>query len=287
MSLLSPPLQAFMAIVHNHTVHAAAKTLHITQTAVTQRIRSLERQLKTTLFIRTRRGMDLTPEGEALYHYCQGAQELEGETLAKISGEASEATIQVCLTGPSSIMQSRVIPSCTDLLKKQPNLRLQFDIHDAGDPLKSLRLGNSQFAIIPEENVTRELQSKRLQPEDYVLVCPQAWQHRSLAEIIAQETIIDFNPSDNMTFNYLKHFGLYDQAKHERHYANRTDSIAMMIAAGIGYGVLTAEFSRPYVDAKQLSILNQAQVYQFQHVMVWYERPEPPAYFRAIIDAIN
>lgn len=53
MSLLSPQLKAFMAIIDAKTVHAAASILNITQTAVTQRLRNLEAQLKTTLFIRS------------------------------------------------------------------------------------------------------------------------------------------------------------------------------------------------------------------------------------------
>ena len=63
MSLLSQNLQAFAAIVKQGTVMGAAKELRLTQTGVTQRIRSLEQQLATTLFIRSRKGMKLTSEG--------------------------------------------------------------------------------------------------------------------------------------------------------------------------------------------------------------------------------
>ena len=71
MSLLSPRLIAFLAVAQCKTVHRAADKIHITQTAVTQRIRALEHSLKTTLFIRTRKGMNLTPEGEVLLRYCR------------------------------------------------------------------------------------------------------------------------------------------------------------------------------------------------------------------------
>ncbi|MBY0451706.1 MAG: LysR family transcriptional regulator, partial [Bdellovibrionaceae bacterium] len=60
MSLLSPPLEAFWAITRKGTVQDASKILGITQTGVTQRIRALEKQLKTTLFTRSRKGMKLT-----------------------------------------------------------------------------------------------------------------------------------------------------------------------------------------------------------------------------------
>lgn len=286
MSLLSPPLQAFLAIVQQRTVHGAADSLHMTQTAVTQRIRGLEQRLKTTLFVRSRRGMALTPEGEALLHYCLGAQELEGEVLAKMSGSAQDAVVQVCITGPSSVMHTRVIPSCLDVMRQFPQLLLNFDISDTRDVLKSLRSGRCQFAILPEEALTREVKYKPLQAEVYVLVsCPQ-WKNRRLNEIIKQERIIDFNPSDMMTYQYLKNFHLYEHANHDRHYANRIESIALMIANGMGYGVLTREFIQPYLTSGQLVILNQDKELNYLQVMAWYERPEPPAYFKAIIDAI-
>ena len=91
MSLLSPQLLAFIKIVKHKTVHAAAAEIFLTQTAVTQRIRSLERSLKTTLFIRTKKGMVLTQEGEALLRYCNATIELEEEALSSIKeiGRAS------------------------------------------------------------------------------------------------------------------------------------------------------------------------------------------------------
>lgn len=45
----------------------AARALGSTQPNVTRAMNCLEQQLNTTLFIRTNRGVQLTPEGERLY----------------------------------------------------------------------------------------------------------------------------------------------------------------------------------------------------------------------------
>jgi len=287
MSLLSPPLQAFVAIAKHKTVHSAANTIHLTQTAVTQRIRALEAQLRTTLFTRTRRGMLLTPEGEALLRYCQATQELEGEALAKIQGAAIETTVQMGITGPSSIMRARIIPACLSVMKKFPQLLMHFNINDTAERQKFLKMGNSQFAIIQQEDVAREMESKSLQPEHYVLVCTSAWKKRKLKDIIQTECIVDFDPSDQMTFNYLKHFDLFDQIRHDRHFANRTESIASLLVAGCGYGLLTTEFSKPYLESEQLMVLNAGKIYENKIALAWYSRPEPPAYFSALINTIT
>lgn len=287
MSLLGPQLDAFMAITQFKTVHGAAASLHITQTGVTQRIRTLENKLGTTLFVRTRRGMMLTPEGEALLRYCHATRELEGEALATIQGAGTKTAIRFCITGPTSIMRSRIITQCFPIMKTFPNLLLHFDINDLDSRTRSLRTGASQLAVIQHEHVAPEMEFKLLKPENYVLVCTSAWKHRTLADIIQNERIIDYDPADQMTLDYLKHFDLLEQALHERHFVNRTDLLAMMLIGGFGYGVLALEFSKTYIERNELIVLNNEKIYENSMALAWYDRPAPPPYFSALIDAIN
>lgn len=287
MSLLSPQLITFLAITKHKTVHAAADALHITQTGVTQRVRVLERNLKTTLFIRTRKGMVLTPEGEALLHYCQAAEHLEGLALSKIKHAAIESSIQINISGPSSIMHSRVIPNCLLLTKTFSQLLFNFDISDVEERHKSLHKGLCDFAILQPENIAKEMDYKILNPEKYVLVASYEWKNRSLKTILSEEKIIDYNPQDQMTLNYLKHFDLYQHAQRERHFANRTESIMLMITEGLGYSVLTTEFVEPYIKTKKLIVLNQSKTYENQIALAWFNRPEPPKYFSALINSMT
>lgn len=291
MSLLSPQIKAFKAVANCHTVHAAAKQLSLTQTAVTQRLRSLEAQLKTTLFIRSRRGMHLTCEGEALLRYCNATAELEGQALAVIQGASQQTDIQLTITGPTSMMQARVLPQCFDVMRKYPRLFIQFAITDKQSHEQShvqqLRTGNAQLAVIPPLHTAAEMCSKTLQPEQYVLLCTAEWRQRSLEDIIQHQHIIDFDPSDQMTFQYLQHYDLLAHARHQRYYASRTDALVMLLCQGFGYGVLTKEFAQAYVDEGKLIMLNQGQIYENPLVLAWYDRPEMPGYFSALIEAIQ
>jgi LysR family transcriptional regulator (chromosome initiation inhibitor) len=284
--LLSPQLEAFVAVATQKTVHGAAVDLHITQTAVTQRIRMLENKLSTTLFIRTRRGMMLTPEGEALLRYCQATYELEGEALAIIQGAAKETAIRFCITGPTSIMRARIVRQCFPIMQQFPNLLMHFDINDLDSRVRSLRAGESQLAVIQREDVASEMEHKILAPEHYVLVCTAAWKKRLLPDILKTERIIDYDPLDQMTMNYLRHFNLLELAQHERYFINRTEMMAMMLVAGFGYGILTLEFSKPYIESEELIVLNSGHIYENIMALAWYDRPEPPKYFSALINAI-
>jgi LysR family transcriptional regulator (chromosome initiation inhibitor) len=287
MSLLSPQLEAFIAIAQCKTVHGAANILHITQTAVTQRIRGLEAKLKTTLFIRSRRGMLLTQEGEALIRYCQAARALEGEALATIQGAAIETEINLAITGPTSIMRARIIPKCILILKKFPQLSMRFDIDDIEERQQKLKTGHTDFAIIQKQDVAKEMAFKNLKSEQYILVCCKAWKNRKLRDIITSERIIDFNPHDSMTFNYLKKYELFEGTQHQRHFVNRTESLATMVTAGLGYTTLAKEFAKPYIEDGSLIALNSGKTFDHSYVLAWYARPEPPRYFAAIVSAIE
>ncbi|MBI3556146.1 MAG: LysR family transcriptional regulator [Deltaproteobacteria bacterium] len=286
MSLLSAPLIAFMAIVKEQTVHSAAKTLGLTQTGVTQRIRALEATLSTTLFVRSRRGMMLTSEGQALLRYCQAASDLEGQALSRIQGAAYKSEVRVVITGPTSILRSRVIPQCVPVMKKAPGLLITFDLTDIEHRADALRRGTAQLAILPHHQISREMDSKLLKPERYILVAPKAWRKRPLADVIATERIIDFDPSDQMTLVYLSKFRLAEKARPERHFVNNTESLVELFMAGVGYGVLTAEFAKPHLAGGCLVALNSGAVYENRLALAWYPRPEMPKYFAELVAAV-
>src|SRR4051812_36152895 len=99
MILLSPNLRAFLAVVENSTVSASAKKLGITQTGTTQRIQSLEEDLGVTLFLRSRSGMKLTPEGATLLRHCTYVSELEGRLTSEVRGVGIEHDVDITITG--------------------------------------------------------------------------------------------------------------------------------------------------------------------------------------------
>lgn len=285
MRLLDPQLQAFLAVVKNKTVHGAADDIHITQTGITQRIRTLEKRLSTSLFVRSRRGMILTQEGEALLRYCQQVEQFEGEALSSITGTGTEKVISVSITGPTTIIHSRVAPPCIKVAKKFPHLLLKFDINDGDDCVSSLRRGENQLAIIDHGYLSDEMEYKKLQPELYVLVASPNWKKRNLKEMIKNERIIDFDERDQMTFNYLKQYDLFDIANKDRHFANRTSTLATMVADELGYGVLPLEFAKPYIKNRQLIVINAGKTYEHALTLAWFPRHQQPKYFSALIKA--
>lgn len=284
MSLLSPPLEAFWAVVQKGTVQEASHILGITQTGVTQRIRSLEKQLHTTLFIRSRKGMKLTTEGESLLQYVRMSLENEGMALSKIQKAAFEHTIEIGISGPSSILRSRVIPNLLSQKDKIPKVRFRFDLSDTHQNQEKLKTGRCDIAVLEHHEVTKEMDSRILKPERYKLYVPKAWKRRKLSDIIEGEAIIDFDPSDRMTFNYLEKYRIKAKAQSDRHFANNTDALMSMIEQGLGYSVLSEEFAKKNGEIFDIS---PDQFYDYKIALAWYYRPEMPDYFKTIVKAIS
>ncbi len=287
MSLLNPGIQAFEAIVRQGTVHGAAREIGLSQTGVTQRIRALERALGATLFVRSRKGMRPTAEGEALLRWCQRVGDLEGELLAALHKGAASTAVRVTVTGPSSLMRSRIIPRIGAALDGLPRVVVSFLLDDQDAGLNHLKTGQAQLAVLPRGDVVNELDSKLLEPLRLRLMGPAAWAGRDVAEVIAAERIIDYGEHDDATFAFLRRHGLLAGARRRRHLVNNPDALAGLVADGLGYSVLAEDFAAPLVAQGRLVDLCPDRHVDQEIALAWYPRHEMPDYFRALIDAIG
>ena len=77
--MLRPHLNTFLTVCETGSFNKAANLLYITPSAVLQQIQTLEAELDVTLFIRRRKGVTLTPEGEYLQQ--------KGNTLRQLNNE--------------------------------------------------------------------------------------------------------------------------------------------------------------------------------------------------------
>jgi DNA-binding transcriptional LysR family regulator len=153
-------LKAFEAAARRSSFTAAAKELGLTQAAVSQQIRLLEASLKTTLFRRLRRGVELTSEGAAYLPHIQasfGAIERSTDELFAMRGIET-----VALRSPISFAALWLAPRLGRLQAVKPNLRLELaTIHVPADYASSLpgldiRFGPGPFAGRTSQRLTHE-----------------------------------------------------------------------------------------------------------------------------------
>jgi LysR family transcriptional regulator, low CO2-responsive transcriptional regulator len=90
-------LRSFLRVAEEGSFTRAAEELYVTQPAVTQHVRALERELGVPLFDRTGRGAQLTPAGEALCRYARRSVALLAECRQVIADLESGAAGRLAL----------------------------------------------------------------------------------------------------------------------------------------------------------------------------------------------
>jgi LysR family transcriptional regulator (chromosome initiation inhibitor) len=285
--LLSANIQAFVAIAEGRTVHAAARTLGLTQSAVTSRLQNLERELNTTLFLRSRSGMTLSEAGQSLLLFCRQVMQSQGDVLAKMRASPDSGTTQVTIQAPSSLMRSRFAPALGQLQAEHGNLIFKIIVDDYGRELDSLKSAACDIAVMREQNVPLECDSKRLAQESFEMFVPKRWSRRSWKEILESERFIDFDERDTLTFEWLEHNSLASPKLRERHFANNSDVMVSLVAAGVGFALLTKEFVGCSKYANDLVPAPKAPAYAVKWAAAWYPRPYGSDSWKAIVKALK
>jgi LysR family transcriptional regulator, chromosome initiation inhibitor len=282
----NPVLSTFKKVAQTGSIHATARELGLTQTAVTKRIQAWERDLSSTLFIRSRRGMSLTDDGAALLKYCNASEELEGVFLSRISGKG-RSDVQLTIVGPTSAISTRIVDNIQPLYSKHPHLRLHLRSDDYSNRIDLIRRGEADLSVVPPEEVPNEMDSKVLKPDRYFLVGSPRWKGRRLNDILENERIIDFYENDQTTRNYLKKFDLTSSVKRERIYVNENQALLHLFSKGHGFGTLTDSVARPHIESGELILLNKGQVLEDHLALAWYPRSHMPDYFSDIVRSIK
>lgn len=102
----------------------AASQLYISQSAVSQSIKTLERKLDQTLFIRSTKRVQLTPEGEILLRHIEPAINLIKRGEANLT-ESSSSGGQIRIGASDTICRYFLIPYLERFHKEYPNTHIK------------------------------------------------------------------------------------------------------------------------------------------------------------------
>ena len=82
--MLSTKLQTVLAVAEHKNFTRAAETLSMTQPAVSHHIKQLEQEVGAPLFLRSKTGLLLTPQGEIVVSYTRRMKALNERMLAEL-----------------------------------------------------------------------------------------------------------------------------------------------------------------------------------------------------------
>ncbi len=235
-------LRVFLTVADLASMTAAAKRLRLSQSAVSQAIRQLEESIGAVLIDRERRPLALTAAGAAL-RQRGAALVAEAETLYKAVREQAGGEAQMLRIGMVDSFAATIGPSLIkSLLSSAVHLHVASGLSPGlGDALKARRLDMIVTTDSPEGTAT--LERHRLLAERYVLLLPRALANAhpaaTIEELTARAPLVRFNIDSHIGLTIERYLGDIGVVPPHRLEIDTADSLVAMVAAGIGWALIT------------------------------------------------
>ncbi|MCX6128717.1 MAG: LysR family transcriptional regulator [Proteobacteria bacterium] len=171
-------LRIFLVVYRTRSMTLAAKQLHLTQSGVSQQIKSLEDSLGIILFDRINRKIIPTDEAEQLYAECSKRLDELENTLRQISNQENELQGRVKVAISPSLRETRLIELLSDFSRQHPKVKFDLRIGLASELSHYFEKGSIDFAFADAFVNEANLEFQEIASDPYDLVC-----HASLLEL--------------------------------------------------------------------------------------------------------
>lgn len=230
MNIPSHELHAFHLVAQLLNFSHAAERIHISQSALSQRIQRLEQKLGLTLLIRDKKSIKLTEAGVRLLRYCQAKDHLESEFLSDIISHVNgKLRGHLRVAAYSSILHSVIIPTLAPLLREHTGIHFEFSMHEMNALPGILLRGEADFVLMDHYHHKDNLVTHLLGYEQYVLAQSKCYP--------LVERYLDHDPNDNLTASFFSHQKMTKKS-FMYSYVNDIEGVLLGIILGIGQGVV-------------------------------------------------
>ncbi len=138
-------LLALDAVMQEQNFERAAQRLHITQSAISQRIKQLEQQFAEPLLIRGQ-PLQATALGQKLLAHYRQVRQLELELAGELSPAEPQAPIRVSIAVNADSLATWFLPALAPLLEQHP-IELNLLVDDESRTLDRVREGQAFGAV--------------------------------------------------------------------------------------------------------------------------------------------
>jgi len=231
-------LQALAMIMQEQSFDRAAQQLHITQSAISQRIKQLEQMVAQPVLIRSS-PLQLTALGQLLLGHYQQVVQLERDIWPQVAPEADHDPIRVSMAVNADSLATWFIPALAPLLESG-TLELNLIIQDENWSIERLRHGEVFGAVTTQARAVAGCQSDCLGTMDYVLAASPGFVARYFAEGLTLDALrrapaVGFDARDDMHASFLQlRFGI-SPGEYPCHTVRSSETFVAMALAGVAY----------------------------------------------------
>lgn len=230
-------VKALDAVITEHGFERAAEKLFITQSAISQRIKQLEKYIGQPLLVRENPPR-ATQAGKELLGLYRRTQLLEQEVLPKLTATQDKA-IRISIATNADSLATWLLPALKDLLIS-PSIELNLILGDETKNLQHLKNGSVIGAISTEKKTMLGCTSQHLGDLEYVCVASPHFQQRYFADGMTKESVakapsVAFDQADNMHLNFLQHYFSIPSNTECTHIVRSSEAFVQMAKMGVAY----------------------------------------------------
>lgn len=259
MTLDPVQLATFQAVIEQGSFDAAARALHVTPSAVSQRIKALE-QVVGQVLVRRARPCVPTAAGRPLVRLGGQMALLEDEALDAARGALSgHARTRVAVVVNADSLAGWFLPA----LAAVPDMVFELHTDDEGHTAELLRAGTVMAAVTTERAAVQGCRVQRLGAMRYLAAaapdCHTEWfAGRDLAAAFATAPMIRFNRKDTLQHRFARTVTGRD-IDPPTHFVPASASFTEAIRLGLGWGLVPEDVARSDIAAGRLVELSAGQ----------------------------
>ncbi len=236
----------------------AAQTLHVTQSAVSQAIKSLESQLGVALFYRQGRIVSLTYEGDVLYQHVEKAYHffLSAEKAIDNIRSLDEGTIFIGAS--DTITRLFLIDSIKSFHDKYPKVRISINNRPSPRSVEKLEKGELDLAIInisPEVSYD-DLDLHPLDRLDHVLVSSKPIKGIKHLTDIRELPLVALEKNSTTRKIFESFYQEHGEQLVTAFEFGSFDVIIEAILSGMGIGFVPKRMAAPYIKKGELHLID-------------------------------
>lgn len=232
-------VRTLLAVVDEQSFDAAAAVLHVTPSAVSQRIKALEQRTGRVLLLRTK-PISLTESGQVLVRFARSLAQLEQDALAELGLDSSTRTITIAVNADS--LATWFLPALARL-PEFPAIAFDLQREDQDHTAALLREGLVMAAVTAAPQPVQGCTSVRLGRMRYRAMASPAFIDRWLSAAplpvsLPAAPVILFDRKDDLQDRFLRGLTRRRNFTLVRHHIPASESFVDAVAAGLGWGMV-------------------------------------------------
>jgi LysR family transcriptional regulator (chromosome initiation inhibitor) len=227
-------LATFQAVIAEGSFEAAARALHVTPSAVSQRIKALEQDVGQVLVRRAKPAVP-TEAGQALVRYAGQIALLEREALAAARGALAGSRVRISVVVNADSLHTWFLPALT----RVPDLL--FDLHQDDQEYTAdlLRAGTAMAAVTAQHVAVQGCRVERLGAMRYLAVAAPGFD----AADLATAPVVLLNRKDQLQHRFLAAL-TRRRLDPPIHYVPAAAAFVDAVRLGLGWALVPEQIAR-------------------------------------------